>query len=290
MATQRGFRKVNQMRMLIGQAVDQGRTMCLTTIALTVVCAGGAHGQEQPPPDKPAETPPTDAAKPDETKPDDAAKPRGGLSRELAEQGEQELHKSVRVFQQRYLVKSGRAELQLGGGVSFNDPFVWHYGANGSVLYHVNEQWSVGAGGGWWRGNRTGEFNRIQKDYGLFPERSAMQAGGFAELAWCPVFGKFASFGLAVLQADAFLLVGGGAVRTTRGTGLKGAIELAGGLRVHRLRWLSVLIEVRDVGVLEEFLPEKKGETASTRLMQHVFAGLRLGLWLPPTFQYRHAR
>jgi outer membrane beta-barrel protein len=272
------------------------RLSCLTAITLTVASVGAAHSQEQPQlTDKPPEAAPADTAKPDEAKPDvarpdDTSKSRGGLSRELAEQGEEELHKSVRVFQQRYLVKSGRAELQLGGGVSFNDPFVLHYGANGSLMYHINEQWSVGAGGGWWHGKRTTEFNRIQKDYGLFPERSALQAGGFAELAWCPVFSKFATFGLAVVQADAFLLAGGGAVRTTRGTGLKGAIEVAGGLRLHTLRWLSVLIEVRNVGVLEEFLPEKNGETASTRLMQHVFAGLRLGLWLPPTFQYRHAR
>ena len=221
----------------------------------------------------------------------EADKPKSrGLSRETAEQGEQELFKSVRVFQQRYVLKAGRAELQLGGGITFNDPFVRHTAATGSLLYHINEQWAVGAGGGKFWGVRSSLFNAMQDDYGLFPERSEMQAGGFGEVSWSPIFGKFSSFGLAVLQADAYVLAGGGAMRTTRGTDLKPAFELGAGMRVHTLRWLTLSFEVRDVAVMEKFLPQKPTELASTRIMQHVFADIRLGFWLPPTVQYRYPR
>lgn len=236
-------------------------------------------------PDGPAADPDAAAA------PGEADKPKTrGLSRETAEQGEQELFKSVRVFQQRYVLKAGRAELQLGGGITFNDPFVRHTMATGSLLYHINEQWSVGAGGGKFWGVRSPLFNAIQDDYGLFPERSEMQAGGFGEVSWSPIFGKFSSFGLAVLQADAYVVAGGGAMRTTRGTDLKPAFELGVGTRVHTLRWLTLSFEVRDIAVIEKFLPQNKTEPSSNFVMQHVFADLRLGFWLPPTVQYRYPR
>lgn len=247
--------------------------------------ASGAEPAPATQPDQPAAP---EAAKPEESPTpapngDAPNQPRTALTRELAEQGEAELHKSVRVFQQRYLVKAGRAELQLGGGLTLADPMVHHYDTNATLLYHLSEQWAIGVSGAKYFGTQRQAFHDVEVLYGLFPEKSVMQAGGFGEVQFSPVVGKFSSFGLAVLQLDAYLVGGGGVIRTTRGEKLKPAGLLGVGVRVHTFRWMSLSVEVRDYGLFEEFL-------TGPAVLQHVFAGAKIGLWLPPTVQYRYQR
>lgn len=209
---------------------------------------------------------------------------RSALTRELAEQGEAELFKSVRVFQQRYLVKTKRVELTIGGSTSFGDPFAQHFAADAGLLFHLSEQWAFGGGASKWFASRTEGFHQIEKDYGLFPEESQLQAGGWGEVQFSPVAGKFSGFGLGVLQGDAYLLLGGGAARTTRGESLKPFGLIGTGLRMHVGRWLTLSMELRDLVLPETFLNDQ------TRVLQHWFGGIKLGLWLPPSVQYQFPR
>lgn len=259
-------------------------------LALAAVAwPGVVHAQEEPPP------PATEAPSLD-----GSARPRaGGLSKEVAEQGEAELQKSVRVFQQRYLVKTHRVELLLGGSTSFNDPWIHHYGADAALLFHFSERWAAGVGGAKWFAQPRTAFSNIQGDYGLFPEKSNLQGGGWAEVQFSPVFGKFTSFGVGMLQVDAYLLAAGGAVRTTRSEALKPAGAIGVGVRIHTLRWLTLALEVRDLMFNEQFQDCDATATASEvcnraespgTLMNQWFGGVRLGIWLPPTVQYRYQR
>jgi outer membrane beta-barrel protein len=214
---------------------------------------------------------------------DKGRKKRGRLSDELARQGEAELRKSVRVFQQRYLLKAGRAELQVGGSMTMADPLVSHRNLDAGLLWHINEEWAVGATGSKPYAEFTEAFVAIQNDFGLFPEKSEIQGMGFGEVQWSPIFGKFSTFGVAVVQMDAYLLAGGGALRTTINSDYKPAGQIGAGLRIHLLRALTLSLEIRDVLFVESF---KLGD----HLMQHVFGGVRLGFWIPPTVQYRFQR
>jgi outer membrane beta-barrel protein len=218
----------------------------------------------------------------------------GARARTALSQDEAELRKSVRVFQQRYLIKTHRAELLLGGSSSFNDPMIHHFGADASLLFHLSERWALGIGAAKWFGKPRDAFNKIQSDYGLFPEKSELQAGGWGEVQYSPVFGKFTSFGVAVLQVDAYVLAGGGAIRTTRGESLKGAGQVGVGIRVHTLRWLTLSFEIRDLIYSEAFQPCEANHAAtdacSNQVLNQWFGGLRLGLWIPPTVQYKFQR
>lgn len=209
---------------------------------------------------------------------------RSALTRELAEQGEAELFKSVRVFQQRYLVKTKRVELAIGGATSFGDPFAHHFSVDAALLFHLSEQWAFGGGASKWFGSKTDGFHQVETDYGLFPEESRLQAGGWGEVQFSPVAGKFSGFGLGVLQGDAYLLAGGGAARTTRGESLKPFGLIGTGLRMHVGRWLSLSMELRDLVVPETFLDNQ------SRVLQHWFGGVKLGIWLPPNVQYQFPR
>jgi len=263
----------------------------MLTMVIAVAFPFAAHAADEP---KDAAAP--EVATPVEATPGDPAtvRPRAGLSQEAAEQGEAELHKSVRVFQQRYLIKTHRAELLLGGTSTFNDPMIHHYGADASLLFHLSERWALGVGGAKWFAKTRSAFNTIERDYGLFPEKSQLQAGGWGEIQYSPVFGKFTSFGLAVVQVDAYLVAAGGAVRTTRGEALKPAGQIGIGIRVHTLRWLTLSFEVRDLILRETFQRCATGspsyEACGTQTMNHWFGGLRIGIWIPPTVQYQHQR
>jgi outer membrane beta-barrel protein len=208
---------------------------------------------------------------------------RSRLSDELARQGETELRKSVRVFQQRYLIKSGRVELLAGGATSIGDPLIHHFNVDAGLMYHLNDNWAVGVSGSKPFGSETENFNSIQNFFGLFPERSLIQGMGFAEVQYSPIFGKFSSFGIAVVQMDAYLLAGVGGARTTVGDAIKPAGHVGLGLRIHTLRALTVSFEIRDVMMMETF-------QAGDRFLQHIFGGIKLGFWIPPTVQYRYQR
>jgi outer membrane beta-barrel protein len=202
---------------------------------------------------------------------------------EMAREGEQELQRSVRVFQQRYLVKTGRVEVQGGGSVGFGDSLMNHTALEAAAFYHINESWALGISGAKWSGEESERFKRVQSDFGLFPERSVLQAGGFLEAQWSPVFAKFTTFGLGIVQFDAFLSGGGGVVRTLNTEDLKAAFSVGGGIRLHVLRWLTLSFDLKDMMHFETF---QRGD----ELMHRVFAGMRLGFWIPPTFTYQYER
>lgn len=215
---------------------------------------------------------------------------RRKLTQNLARKGEAELRKSVRVFQQRYLVKGGRAELLVGGSVAIGDPLIQTRNLDAGLLIHVNQRWAIGASAFYSFATQNDAFENIQRDFGLFPERSLLQAGGFLEVQFSPIFGKFSSFGMAVVQMDAYLIGAVGLMKTTVPIEADAALQVGRpawqvgvGLRIHTLRALTLSVEIRDMMMVEHF-------QAGERLMQHWFGGLKIGLWIPPTFDYKHQR
>ncbi|GEM_PF-567951 len=215
---------------------------------------------------------------------------RQRLSRELARQGEAELRKSVRVFQQKHLVKAGRLELLVGGAMGIGDSLVQNYNADVGLLFHVSDRLAVGISGSKVFAQKTEHFESIQRNFGLFPERSFVQGSGFVEAQYSPVFGKFASFGLAVLQLDGYLVAAVGGLRTTTTVDYKPAFQFGGGFRIHMLRAVTLSFELRDMVFVESFLPAKAGGDPSQNVMQHVLAGVKLGFWIPPSFSYKYQR
>ncbi len=234
------------------------------------------------------ETAPGDAISPDTA---EAARSRT-LTRELAEQGENELNKAVRVFQQRYLVKRHRVELQVGGGMTINDHMVTHFAGDAGLFFHFTDQFALGVTGAKYAARDSAASNAVETNFGLFAERSHLQAGGMLEAQWAPLFGKFAVFGLGVVQVDGFLLAGGGVARTTRGTDLKPTGEIGIGVRLHMLRWLSLSADIRDVVYSETFqdCDTKSAGVCGKEVLNQWFTGLRIGIWIPPSFTYRFPR
>lgn len=265
---------------------------CLAFLAIfgasSVAFAADADTAGSAPENTAIETPPGEGITPEGA---EAARSRT-LTRELAEQGENELNKAVRVFQQRYLVKRHRVELQVGGGMTINDHMVTHFAGDAGLFFHFTDQFALGVTGSKYAARDSSASNAVENNFGLFAERSHLQAGGMLEAQWSPLFGKFAVFGLGVVQVDGFLIAGGGVTRTTRGVDLKPTGEIGIGIRLHMLRWLSLSADVRDLVYSETF---QTCDTASAgvcgkEILNQWFTGLRIGIWIPPSFTYRFPR
>lgn len=214
------------------------------------------------------------------------------LTRELAQEGETELNKAVRAYQQRYLIKRHRVELQLGGGLTFNDPWVRHESADAGLFFHITEQFALGVTASKYWAQDSALSKTQEQNFGLFAEKSHLQAGGMLEVQWAPLFGKFAIFGFGVVQLDGYLLLGGGIERTTRGVEYKPAGEIGAGMRLHIFRWLSLAVDVRDILVMEKFqdCDANSAGACGAFLLNNVFGGIHLGFWIPPSVTYRFAR
>ena len=71
---------------------------------------------------------------------------------------------------------------------------------------------------------------------------------------------------------------------TTRGESIKPFGLVGTGVRMHIGRWLSLSMELRDLVMVETFLDDQ------SRVLQHWFGGIKLGIWLPPSVQYKYPR
>lgn len=272
-----GVRAPKRSGSRVGRFSSRAGLLALLVGSAVSVAAAAATPAQAPAVDAGATPAPVAAADPGREA------PKAQSNDELARQGEAELQRSVRVFQQRYLMKRHRLELLVGGSSAIADPLVNHWALDAGLLFHLSESWAVGASGFKPFGERSDTFLAIQSDFGLFPERSLIQAAGFAEAQYSPIFGKFSVFGVGVVQMDAYVLAGAGAVRTTVGTSLKPAGLVGAGMRVHALRALTLSLELRDVMMVENF-------QLGDRFLQHVFVGAKIGIWIPPTVTYRYQR
>jgi len=258
-------------------------------------------GTEATPPDKeapdkepqkaPATKEPTDKAEPKgtdaertdpQTSPD--AKAEAGATTESADEAvEEEASREVRVVQQKPFLKAGRVELFVAGGGAFNDPLTTHYGVTAAARVHLSPQVALSLTGFKFYGRTTDNASAIQTDFGLFPERSLIQAAGFAEVNWVPLVGKFVLLGSWVVNWDGYFILGGGVLRTNHDEDLKLGGNVGVGLRSYITRWLTFNVELRDIIFLEKF-------NAGSQVMQHVYGMAGIGLWIPPTYEYKYQR
>lgn len=193
---------------------------------------------------------------------------------------EEEYHKNIKVFQPKPFLKKNRADLAPFGVVQLNPKMIDHYGYGVVAGYHFNEAIWAGAQFTQFVPGNTDVKERLEGDYGLFPERSEMGYSATARFAWTPLFAKSAVWGLWLTHWDAFLFGGGGFVRT-RLTDFAGAGEAGLGTRIFIGKTLALTLELSDMIYVETF--PLKDETV---VMQNYMLRVGLAVYVPFTFEY----
>ena len=187
---------------------------------------------------------------------------------------------SIRVVQQRPVIKSGRFELQVLGELSIADVMFRHYSAGANAYYHLDEQWAVGAS---YR-HHFAEESTLLKDvtdkFEVFPERSVMRWSAAAEAAWTPIYGKLAFFDDDIVHFDMHLVVGAGVTQTSRSADprITGVLGFGGRLLVSS--WFSVNMEVRDHIYVEDY-------NEGGQLVNNVALSFGFSVFFPFDHEYR---
>lgn len=209
--------------------------------------------------------------------------PAAEPSAAAAEAGAEQVRESIRVIQQRPVLRALRAEVQAFGGVGLSDTLFRHFLVTGNARFHITEQWSVGGSYSHYFGSTSGLFEDVTTDFSVFPEKSLIRWMGGLDAAFVPIYGKFALFDQHIVHYDFYGLAGVNVLQTSRSDDIKVAGVLGLGWRVYLTRWLAFTTEVRDHLYVESF-------NAGDRFMSHFVFHAGFSMFLPFDFDYRFPR
>lgn len=146
----------------------------------------------------------------------------------------------ARIVQKRTVDRNSRFEFGFGyGGVVSGDSYVRTQNLSGSIDFHINPRWSIGARYIDHSNDLTPEGDRVfsaardaynagGRSY-VMPDIDPAQRTAFAAVDWYPIYGKTNLFDAAIAQFDVYLTLGAGQVElekegwttmTTAGVGL----------------------------------------------------------------------
>ncbi len=193
------------------------------------------------------------------------------------------LEESIRVVQQRPILRRHRVEAQLLGGLGLTDTMFRHLHTAGQLRFHLSEAWAIGGGYAHYLSDTSSLFDEVTKNYELFPERAMLEMAAYGEVVWTPVYGKFAFFDGPIVHFDLALVAGGGIVRSSRTVDLKPTVVGGGAFHLYFTRWLALTAEIKHHIYLEEY-------HAGRDLVNHLVAQLGLAFYVPFGFDYRFPR
>ena len=172
----------------------------------------------------------------------------------------------VGVVQNRAYSKANRFTLGVGGGVSFNDPFLstkiidTHFGYNFSEYFAIEVMyWKIFASGS----SAYGALRDSGKDANINPQKAYYGV----EALWSIMYGKLSFMGQKIIYYDLHLTAGGGMMDTETGKDPTGTVGL--GQRFYFSNNTSLRIDYRTQvyreKLVEKVIPQKLGQDAGTR-------------------------
>ena len=192
----------------------------------------------------------------------------------------------IRVYQQRPFMRKLRVEITPTFGMSVNDIYQMHLSTGGSLNVHVTNELSVGASYHKYFRVRLPLADEVEDEFGVFPEHRQRDFYVGGHLAYAPVYGKFMLFHSGIIHFDAYLVAGGGMMRTfQRGSEGDNLFSFNAGLgtRMVLSQWCTFLVELRDYMYFE---PYRSGDSFVSDIVLQV----GLSLFLPPHFDYRYVK
>ncbi len=190
--------------------------------------------------------------------------------------------RKVHVLEQRPFLHALRLEVLPHFGYTVNEVLYQYLQVNGSLRFHITEEWSVGGSYSHYFADSTSTFDQIQDEFELFPEKSFIRWYAGGEAIWTPIYGKAIVFGSWIMHWSAFFTAGAGVTKTqAEGAQVTGTLGL--GVRVFLTDWLTLNLELKDHIYTEPF---KSGRT----LMNNVVMFTGFGVFIPFSTEYKHPK
>jgi len=210
----------------------------------------------------------------------------GGEGATASGQADEDNWTPVRVYQQRPFMRSGRVELTPSFGMSLNDLYRLNLNAGATLNVHITNEIAVGASYHKYFQVDLPINDAVEEEFGVFPEHRIRDFYTGAHVSYAPIYGKFMLFQTGIVHFDAYLIAGGGMMRTYQ-RGSEGdslfSFNVGLGSRMVFSQWCTFSFEVRDYMYFE---PYKGGDTFTN----DVIFQLGLSFFLPPHYNYRYVK
>ena len=203
---------------------------------------------------------------------------------------QEEAKRKVHVIQQRPFIRALRAEVTPLFGYTVNESLIDYIQVAATARFHIPEEWSIGGTyANYTFKDSSGElafprakpdFEQVQDDFALFPEKAFMRWFAGGEVSFVPVYGKLILFNSWTVHWDAFLTAGAGVTKTheLHVTGTFGV-----GSRLFLTRWLTMNFELKDHIYQESF-------KAGDELMNNLVLYTGFGFFVPFGWDYEYVK
>jgi outer membrane beta-barrel protein len=260
---------------------------------------------EAPTTPPPAETPGT----PPETAADPLAElTRGDRPANVEVADRQAAWNDIVVVPRKAFLKDGRLEVNPFSGISLNDALIRHYSFGGELNYFLTDVLSVGLQGQYYVKERTDREGLLGLQYNHEATLNRYRFAAALNFGYVPGYGKFTLFNKSIVHWEVVVSAGVGMIRTeiiprkrahdsfhtdsiTPNFGL--------GTRLFLNRWLTFNVMFRDYVFNDRFEPrgrtdaqtiDQVKDNAERKFVHNMMLYAGIGLYLPPSFQYRTAR
>jgi outer membrane beta-barrel protein len=215
-------------------------------------------------------------------------------------------------------LKGGRIEFAPFSAISVNDVLIRHYSFGGDLTYYLTDVFSVGAEGQYFIKERSERESLVGKQFNRAPTLNRFKYSAALVFGYVPGYGKFGLFNKYILHWDVTLNAGIGVIWTeiipvistdpktgnpmTTFSNTNISPHFAMSTRMFVNDWLSLSIGLRDYIFLDKFepldrqrLPDPNNAAdvkahATSALTQNIMMFVSIGVYLPPSFQYKTPR
>ena len=205
----------------------------------------------------------------------------------------------IKVVMHKSFIKKMRFEMTPVVGVSLNDPFKTRLPVGAHLVFHIGENFALGLTGLWNFNLKSSDVTIVRKS-GAAPDVTELKYNASLDFYFSPVYGKMAFFSDVILNFDLFIVAGvgimGASIPDESGIDkLKGnlldassGITVAGNIgvggRLFLLKWLAVVVEIRDyIYSVRQTNVSDKGVSDIQNL---VVPFIGISFYLPPGFDY----
>lgn len=176
--------------------------------------------------------------------------PVSGLAQEMSEA---EYHRNITVRQKRPFLEGVRLEVNAGVEMSLSTGMYSHWGPGGSIDWHINEDFYVGAKYIQWFASKSSLQEEVQNSFELVSDPSEMMFQTSVRFGWVPLMGKMSVLGAFIGYFDCHTFLGGGVVRTHL-SDFAPMGQIGAGARFFLHQGIAIVWEISDSIYYEDFL------------------------------------
>jgi outer membrane beta-barrel protein len=266
-------------------------------------------GSEAPPPAEsspPAESPPPgESGPPAEGGENKVRATEEGKKKELGSLQ----WKDILVVPRRPILKYHRVELIPTYNVSISNNLVRHHGFGGIINFFLSETLALGIEANYLQPQQLEHYTVIGIQDRVLPSVNRYFWNASVNFSYVPIYGKFALFNRYIMQWEAYIEAGVGAMESqwiprdpanSAATNFLVQGHVGLGTRLFLTKWLVIHAYLKDYLFADKYEPTDRmmyignllppSDQFVSKFVQNVVFGVGVGMFLPTSFEYKFTR